>query len=355
MNPEYITLYYREGTSDKVYRASVEEASGGWVVNFAYGRRGAAMQSGTKTVKPVSYGQAKTIYDRLVREKTGKGYTPGEDGVPFQATPHEAKNTGIAPQLLNPIDSGELAAFILNKRYVLQEKFDGRRTLIRRLDGVVEGINRTGLVVALPEPFAKAVAGAGNSGFTLDGELLGDAFVVFDLLEIDGQNVRQYAYRIRLALLQGLKNLYGPEIRLVETAFTSEEKRKLRDRLAAEGKEGLVIKDQEAHYVPGRPASGGSQLKYKFYETASFVVGNINNQRSVGLCLYRDGQLVPAGNVTIPPNAEVPHSGGLIECRYLYAFRESGVVYQPVYLHKRDDILPEACVMGQLKFKPPVN
>lgn len=116
-----------------------------------------------------------------------------------------------------------------------------------------------------------------------------------------------------------------------------------------------MIKDLEAHYVPGRPASGGSQLKYKFYETASFVVGNINSQRSVGLCLYRDTQLVPAGNVTIPPNAEVPHSGEVVECRYLYAFRESGVVYQPVFLHKRVDIQPQGCAVGQLKFKAPVN
>ena len=73
MSEERITLYYREGTSDKVYQASVEQASGGWIVNFAYGRRGAALQSGTKTTTPVSYGQAKTIYDKLVREKTGKG------------------------------------------------------------------------------------------------------------------------------------------------------------------------------------------------------------------------------------------------------------------------------------------
>jgi bifunctional non-homologous end joining protein LigD len=352
MSEERITLYYRDGSSDKVYQASVEQVSGGWVVNFAYGRRGSALQSGTKTTTPVSYGQAKTIYDRLVKSKTGKGYTPGEDGVPFQATPHEARNSGLAPQLLNAIDSKELAVLMLNNRYVLQEKFDGRRTLIRLLNGAVEGINRTGLVVALPEPFAQAVARAGNSSFILDGELLGDAFVVFDLLEADGGDTRKFAYRMRLGLLQGLTNLYGPEVRLAETAFTSEEKRKLHQRLVAEGKEGVVVKDLDAHYVPGRPASGGSQLKYKFYETASFVVGNINNQRSVGLCLYRGSQLVPAGNVTIPPNAEVPHSGEVVEARYLYAFQESGVVYQPVFLHKREDILPNACSVGQLKFKP---
>jgi bifunctional non-homologous end joining protein LigD len=280
-----------------------------------------------------------------------KGYTPGEDGVPFQATPKEARNTGIAPQLLNAIDSKELAVFMLNKRYVLQEKFDGRRTLIRLLNGAVVGINRTGLVVALPETVAQAVAKAENSSFIVDGELLGDTFVVFDLLELDGEDTRKFAYRMRLGLLQGLRNLYSPQIRLAETAFTSEEKRKLHQRLFAEGREGVVVKDLDAHYVPGRPASGGSHLKFKFYETASFVVGNINNQRSVGICLYRGSQLVPAGNVTIPPNAEVPHSGEVVEARYLYAFQESGVVYQPVFLHKRDDVLASACSVGQLKFK----
>jgi bifunctional non-homologous end joining protein LigD len=355
MNSENITLYYRDGSSDKVYRASVEQSSGGWVVNFAFGRRGSALQGGTKTGTPVSYGQAKTIYDKLVQGKMAKGYTPGEDGVPFQATPHEAKNTGIAPQLLNAINSKELAGFMLNKRYVFQEKFDGRRTLIRFLNGAVEGINRTGLVVALPEHLAQAVAKTGNSSFIVDGELLGDAFVAFDLLEINGQDMRHHPYRTRLSWAQRLDNVYGPVIRFVQTAFTSEEKRRLHDSLVAEGKEGVVVKDLEAHYVPGRPASGGSQLKYKFYETASFVVGNINNQRSVGLCLYRESQLVPAGNVTIPPNAEVPHSGDVVEARYLYAFQESGVVYQPVFLRKRDDILPNACSVGQLKFKPPVG
>jgi bifunctional non-homologous end joining protein LigD len=74
-----------------------------------------------------------------------------------------------------------------------------------------------------------------------------------------------------------------------------------------------------------------------------------------GLCLYRNGQLVPTGNVTIPPNADVPHSGTVIEARFLYAFQESGVVYQSVFLYKRDDVLPEACVVGQLKFKPQLS
>jgi len=37
---EQITLYYRQGSSDKVYQAGIVPQVGGHVVQFAYGRRG---------------------------------------------------------------------------------------------------------------------------------------------------------------------------------------------------------------------------------------------------------------------------------------------------------------------------
>ena len=63
------TLHYREGSSDKVYQASIEPQGEGFVVNFAYGRRGSTMSTGTKTQAPVDYDTAKTIHEKLVREK----------------------------------------------------------------------------------------------------------------------------------------------------------------------------------------------------------------------------------------------------------------------------------------------
>jgi len=66
---ERITLYYREGSSDKVYQASIEPQGEGFVVNFAYGRRGSTLQTGSKTSEPVDYDSAKKLYDKLVREK----------------------------------------------------------------------------------------------------------------------------------------------------------------------------------------------------------------------------------------------------------------------------------------------
>jgi predicted DNA-binding WGR domain protein len=78
------TLYFREGSSDKIYQANIEAADGGHVVNFAYGRRGSTMNTGTKTPAPVSLAEAVGIHDKLVASKLAKGYTPGEDGTPVQ-------------------------------------------------------------------------------------------------------------------------------------------------------------------------------------------------------------------------------------------------------------------------------
>ena len=81
---ERITLYCREGSSDKVYQASIESQGELFVVNFAYGRRGSTMNTGTKTQTPVDYDSARNLFDKLVRDKQAKGYTEGPDGTPYQ-------------------------------------------------------------------------------------------------------------------------------------------------------------------------------------------------------------------------------------------------------------------------------
>ena len=115
--------------------------------------------------------------------------------------------------------------------------------------------------------------------------------------------------------------------------------------------EGVVFKDAESASNPGRPASGGPQLKFKFVATASFIVASINKCRSVALALFDGSDRVPAGNVTIPPDHCIPVPGDIVEVRYLYAFRQSGCIYQPVYLGKRDDLDAVGRHTSQLKYK----
>ena len=114
---ESITLYFRSGPSDKVYQASIRPKDAGYLVHFAYGRRGSTLSTGSKTQTPVEYPIAKDIYDRLVREKMAKGYTPGSDA--GTTTPPDApgQNSGIQCQLLNPINEQQLDKFLLNPDY----------------------------------------------------------------------------------------------------------------------------------------------------------------------------------------------------------------------------------------------
>ena len=37
---ESTTLYFKEGSSDKIYQAAIEQQEAGYLVTFAYGRRG---------------------------------------------------------------------------------------------------------------------------------------------------------------------------------------------------------------------------------------------------------------------------------------------------------------------------
>lgn len=76
---EQARLWFREGTSDKVYEVDlVEVATHQYVVNFRYGRRGSALKDGTKTATPLALAKAKLVFDKLVAEKVAGGYKHAE-------------------------------------------------------------------------------------------------------------------------------------------------------------------------------------------------------------------------------------------------------------------------------------
>jgi bifunctional non-homologous end joining protein LigD len=349
---ENITLYYRDGSSDKVYSASIEPKGTGFVVNFAYGRRGSTMNTGTKTELPVEYAAAKKIFDKLIKEKTAKGYTPGESGTPYQQTDNADRATGIVSQLLNPIEEHEAGALINDGDWWAQEKLDGKRVLIRKVAEEIIGINRRGLVIALPEPIADLARRMGSQQWIIDGEAIGNMFFAFDLLESACVNRRELPYSKRIKILEAIvpADAMGP-IRFVPLAKTKVAKAGLLGQLRGAKAEGIVFKRHDAPYTPGRPASGGAQVKMKFTAAASCLVAGTNGtKRSVKLELIDGGKRVGVGNVTIPANQKIPLAGRIVEIRYLYAF-QGGSLYQPVYLGERDDIALDACTVRQLKFK----
>lgn len=338
-NEEHNTLYYREGASDKVYQAHLVPDGAGWIVTFEFGRRGGSLKAGTKTEKPLPRGEAQRVFDRLVAEKTAKGYSPGEDGVRFAGTEFAGQKTAHQPQLLNPVDDVE--HLMAGPAFWAQEKFDGQRILIEKRGSTVTGINRRGLATGLPEPLVHAMKCCPGD-FVVDGELVGTLYHAFDILG-DGP------YSERLKRLEATLGTH------VATARTVTEKQQLLADVKARGGEGIVLKRHDAPYTPGRPASGGSQLKHKFTQSASCIVlGAKGDRRSVEVGVHDAGKIRSVGNVTIPPNHDIPATGQVVECRYLYAF-PGGSLFQPVYLGPRDDIPAEDCSAAQLKMKAPAD
>lgn len=346
-----ISLHFREGASDKVYQTAIEPKGDGYIVTFAYGRRGNTLNTGIKTDVPLPLETATKVYDKLVASKVAKGYQPdGKAAAPYQQSGDEGRDSGIRCQLLNPVEKQEVSRLLIGRTHCLQEKHDGRRLMVRKCGDEITGINRRGLIVAIPEPIRQAIEEI-PFDVLIDGEAVGNTLHAFDLLEVKGNDIRQRRYMDRFAGLIMVIPSNQPAIRWVSTAVEPDDKVEIYEELRQTNREGVVFKEVDAPFSPGRPNSGGTQLKYKFVESASFIVTARNAKRSVTLGLFDGNEMVGAGNVTIPPNHAVPAVGEVVEIRYLYAFRESGSIYQPVYLGKRCDIPAAECTTDQLKYK----
>lgn len=85
------SLFFREGSSDKVYEVDLcLVAPDRYVVNFRYGRRGANLKEGTKTDQPVPLKDAEKAFNQLVSSKTKKGY---QELSPNPTTASEAESS----------------------------------------------------------------------------------------------------------------------------------------------------------------------------------------------------------------------------------------------------------------------
>jgi len=189
MKTESITLYYRQEKSDKVYKVSLEEKDGDFIVNFAYGRRGNTLKTGTKTQSPVPYEKAKKIYDKLVQSKSAKAYVPDEDNTTAYIVDLEQRKKGIHCQLLNPIDTDVLQELMQDDAWCLQEKKDGKRMLIQKTETETIAINRKGLSIGAPESILSSANNTPKT-FVIDGEAIDEHLFAFDILSYDGKSVK---------------------------------------------------------------------------------------------------------------------------------------------------------------------
>jgi len=199
-----ISLYYREGGSDKVYHVQLREVEGGYVINFQYGRRGSTLQTGSKTSTPVTRMEAEKTFAKLVAEKKGKGYTEGAGGTPYTGAEQDKEPSGYLPQLSNLIDEDTALSLLEDDHLFMQEKANGVRQLILRGGDTVTAANRKGLIIPVSrsiEAAVRSITTKSQADFVLDGEALGDVLAPFDVLRLAGLDIRMMPAVSRLEAL----------------------------------------------------------------------------------------------------------------------------------------------------------
>jgi ATP-dependent DNA ligase len=200
--------------------------------------------------------------------------------------------------------------------WVLQPKWDGWRMLVVPRGGRAAAFTRHGTAISdrLSPELQAALGELTRAGAVLDGELVclgvgaggptadfaalgaalrsrdragGDLrYVVFDLLELGGQNLRDRPWRERDAQLRELVTQAGPAIVAIDTLPVAAP---VHDQLVELGFEGSVLKRVDACYRAGRSRTW---LKHKARHEASARVCAISlsdDRGRVALCDVDEG------------------------------------------------------------------
>lgn len=160
---------------------------------------------------------------------------------------------------------------------------DGDRLMMSRTGlGVIYSTRARAKLEDSHFPTVAAVAFLSEHTWVMDGELMpGGEFVAFDILELDGQDLRAVANGARREILMAVS-----PFRVVKRAIGEDAKRELWDGIRQRGGEGVVFKLISAPYFDGRSEDA---QRAKFYETEDFTVSAVNLEKC-SVEVQRNGQ-----------------------------------------------------------------
>ena len=337
-----IRLECTQGNSNKYYEIDIETEGNRIVTKAYYGRIGNAPQ--------VSYlysgdcgedAQAAMNSQRIAKIK--KGYRLVSDDAPVKTpatiksiTPLSKKsvvNTTVPAELpvfwsMNALgckDESHANLLMFDPKYVAQEKLDGMRAIIHITKDGLRIFSRNAGVENPEKPLEKTQSLPSIAkltfpeliGTVLDAEILGDGKTsaelagdihrkesvesststlnVFDILALCGKDLRNETLSVRLGELDRITpQLESNLIRVPPYAYTTKEKKALKESIEAKNGEGLMFKNLDAVYVSGgRP----SKNWYKMKKSASFdcvvigfTEGNGKYANGIGAVIF--GQFV---------------------------------------------------------------
>jgi bifunctional non-homologous end joining protein LigD len=201
-------------------------------------------------------------------------------------------------------------------------KHDGHRLLAIAADGMLRLLSRNGhnRTALFREPF-HPLAEAGLPPLVLDGEIAVPdergvthidwlnkaiserrpeefAYFVFDLLHLDGEDLRRRPLEDRKALLRDVIGSAGCP-RIVAVDYVAGIGPQLFEAVRQLGGEGIVSKRRGSFY---RGGESRDWLKTKCHQTGTFVITGFSvlasgRLEAVYVAEERDGELVPAGTV----------------------------------------------------------
>lgn len=350
----YISLFYNQGSSNKVYNLDIRQVENSFELYAVYGRVGKPMRQNLIDTFDTIEGATEEAGRRAHLKKL-KGYAEDNATQVAEVLDTGLPTTNVLPQLANTIkDQAKLRKWIQDHNFCMQTKHDGERRIAGVQDGKVVASNRRGQGVTLNTDIAEELLSmwerCDKADFLVDGEDMGDRFIVFDVIQWLGEDLRDTPFKVRTSHVigsLGIWNEYGeggedpivvdsptwPEDLSDELGKMCDESAFLLFKDANHHEEGIILRDADAVYTTGRPNSGGAIIKVKNVTTATCVAGNRNNSKRSISILIED---VLMGNVTIPPNYDIPNPGDFIEVEYLYAY-PNGSLYQPVYKGVRTD------------------
>lgn len=374
-------LECRSGTSDKVYIVQVQEDTSGPVASYKAlgfsGRRGATLTQQAPVYEGPNRASAIAAAEKLEKTKrTGSSrYTTmavaagatisgmpasapvfgGASAAPATPAAAVAPLTSYVLMRAKEATEAQKAEMLTSPDWAEQRKYDGMRASVslRRSSILAYNLKGTQMTLsAVAESELKKLLTqpdfSNERETILDGELMGDVFVAYDILFLRDVDMRTTPFYERFTALESLLERF-PGL-LAPTAWSEAEKRAMREQAEKENWEGTMGRHMDGQYIAGRT---DKILKNKQWASCTCRVLTAHpTKRSVQVALLNaDGIEEACGNVTIPVNADMPDADDLIEVRYLYAL-PGGSLYQPVFLNARDD-KDEADLRSSLRSAPP--
>jgi bifunctional non-homologous end joining protein LigD len=179
------------------------------------------------------------------------------------------------PEWLVPMAATLTQERFAGPEWIFERKFDGIRLLAFKDEGTVRLLSRNRLPQHWPE-LSAAIADLPVSDLVLDGEAVGNAYHVFDVLWFHGRSVTTLPIEQRLELLAGLP------LRAPLTRVAAIDEPKPWERACREGWEGVIAKRRGSVYEHRRSKSW---LKMKCESSEQLTVGGFTDPQGgrVGL------------------------------------------------------------------------